>query len=164
MLFTVPRQADMSNFSFQEAIRTDIETLLPLMQAYYQEDRLEVSSEHTRRAREQFFSSQDLNAHDLGRLWILHYRGKPDGYLALTWNYSFEYGGRVAEVDELYVAPQFRNRGLAQAALSFAETTCRALAVKALSLEALPKNESARRFYLRFGFHKVERNFLLKRF
>ena len=159
MLFTVPRQADMPNFSFQEATRTDIETLLPLMQAYYQEDRLEVSSEHTKRALEQFFSSQDQ-----GRIWILQCRGGQAGYLALTWSYSFEYGGRVAEVDELYVAPQFRNRGLAQAALSFAETTCRALEIKALSLEALPKNEGARRLYLRFGFHKVERNFLLKRF
>ena len=157
MLFTVPRQADMPNFSFQEATRTDIETLLPLMQAYYQEDRLEVSSEHTKRALEQFFSSQDQ-----GRIWILQCRGGQAGYLALTWSYSFEYGGRVAEVDELYVAPQFRNRGLAQAALSFAETTCKALKLKALSLEVKPENDSARRLYHRFGFTKSARDFFLK--
>ena len=162
MLFTVPRQADMPNFSFREAIRTDIETLLPLMQACYQEDRLEVSSEYTRRALEQFFDAHDLSTRELGCIWILHYRGEPAGYLALTWSYSFEYGGRVAEVDELYVAPQFRNRGLTQAALSFAETTCRALAVKALSLEVEPENDSARRLYHRFGFTKSARDFFLK--
>ena len=127
------------------------------MQAYYQADHLDISPRHTWGALEQFFSSQDQ-----GRIWMLDYQGEQAGYLALTWSYSFEYGGRVAEVDELYVAPHFRGRGFGQVALSFAETTCRALEMKALSLEALPDNEGARRLYRRFGFNKVMRNFFLK--
>ena len=79
------------------------------MQAHYQADHLEVSLEHTRGALEQFFGSQNQ-----GRIWMLDYQGEQAGYLALTWSCSFEYGGRVAEVDELYVAPHFRGRGFEQ--------------------------------------------------
>lgn len=143
--------------SFIEATRAELPQLLSLMQAYYQDDHLEVARETTRTTLEQFFREPDR-----GRIWFIYEREAPVGHVALVWGFSFEYGGRVAVIDELYVQPGARGQGLGQAALSFVEQTCKDAGVKALSLEIEPANGGARRLYLRFGFQEVGRRFFLK--
>ncbi len=152
------RPPDATDVSFIAATRTDIEQLLLLMQAYYREDQLNIAPERTRGALERFFGSTDY-----GRICFICLGGAHVGYLALLWTYSFEYGGRTAEVDELYVQPNYQGQGVGQRALAFVEALCRDLRVVALSLEVEPENDGARRLYVRSGFRKVERHFLLKR-
>lgn len=148
--------------TFALATRADLDALCDLMGAYYREDGLEVTPESTRGALAHLFRTQETG-YDLGRIWFLRRGDVHIGYLALTWVYSFEYGGRVGAVDELYVQPDSRGRGVGGTALGFAERVCRELGMTGLSLEVEPRNEGARRFYERFGFREVERHFLLKR-
>ena len=35
------------------------------------------------------------------------------GYALLTFTYSNEFGGKIMEIDEIYIKPMFRNRGIA---------------------------------------------------
>ena len=155
---SMSRPPDAADVSFIAATGTDVEQLLLLMQAYYREDQLSMALERTRGALERFFGGTDY-----GRIWFICLGGARVGYLVLLWTYSFEYGGRTAEVDELYVQPAYRGQGVGQRALAFVEALCRDLRVVALSLEVEPENDGARRLYVRSGFREVERHFLLKR-
>lgn len=133
------------------------------MAAYYREDGLEVAPESTWRTLEHFFSTQEAGQ-VVGRVWFVQSGEIRIGYLALTWVYSFEYGGQIGAIDELYLQPASRGRGVGGAALAFAERVCRDMGMKGLSLEVEPGNEGAARLYRRAGFRDVDRTFLFKRF
>jgi GNAT superfamily N-acetyltransferase len=50
----------------------------------------------------------------LARAWIMRLAGRAAGYLVITLGYSIEYEGRDGFIDELYLAPEVRGRGLAR--------------------------------------------------
>ena len=49
---------------------------------------------------------------DLGQAWVFFEEGTPVGYIVLTFGYSFEYHGRDSFIDELYIEPQYRRKGI----------------------------------------------------
>ena len=86
------------------------------------------------------------------------------GYALLISFYSNELRGRVCVIDEVYVAPAFRGRGLGQRLLEvlgtrgfppFADAV-------ALELEVSPKNERARALYARTGFVPIRNTTMRK--
>ena len=74
------------------------------------------------------------------------------GYLVVAFGYSLELRGKDAFVDELYVAPAHRGRGLAKGALREAESRCHEAGIRALHLEVRPDNAQARRLYASAGY------------
>lgn len=88
------------------------------------------------------------------RLLMLVDDGESVGYGNLTFSYSTEAGGMVCWLEEIYLAPQARNRGLGGEYLAWVlkeyEDT-----VKRFRLEVCPANPEARRLYERYGFHKL---------
>ncbi len=89
---------------------------------------------------------------DWGRAWLILLAGEPVGYLVLCLGYSLEFGGRDAYLDELYLLPAVRGRGVARRGLELALGEARRLGVKAVHLEAAPVNEGAMRLYQGLGF------------
>ncbi|SOD03741.1 L-amino acid N-acyltransferase YncA [bacterium JGI 053] len=87
----------------------------------------------------------------LGHVWMMEADGDPAGYVVLTVSFSMEYGGLRGFVDDLFVRPGFRGRGLAAAALAELRRTAEALGVRALLVEVGPDNDTARRVYQRLG-------------
>jgi ribosomal protein S18 acetylase RimI-like enzyme len=84
------------------------------------------------------------------------------GY-ALLWNYwSNEYGGRILNIDELFVIPRFRGRGIAKAYFLHLSKMSRDYA--GLSLEVMPGNHRALEFYTGLGFRSTGRGHLLRLF
>ena len=57
----------------------------------------------------------------LGEAWIFFDEKTPVGYVVLTLGYSFEYHGRDAFIDELYIEPLYRRQGLGRRAVEFVE-------------------------------------------
>jgi len=89
-----------------------------------------------------------------GRAIVLAEDGTVVGYALLVSFWSNEYGGEICAIDELYVAPAHRNRGLGTS-LFDAAANDRALwprAPVALELEVSPDNARARALYERLGF------------
>ena len=72
--------------------------------------------------------------------------------LALTW--SQEGGGLTVWVDELYVLPEFRGRGLGSAC--FRELRALYPAAARFRLELAPDNLRARALYERMGYQNLD--------
>jgi ribosomal protein S18 acetylase RimI-like enzyme len=98
-----------------------------------------------------------------GRLWFVEADRAVVGYVALCFGYSIEFGGRDAFVDEIFVLPACRGRGVGERALALAIEAARGLGVRALHLEVALENHGARRLYARHGFALRERYQLMTR-
>jgi diamine N-acetyltransferase len=99
----------------------------------------------------------------LGRVWLIEVDGSAAGYLVAVWGFSLEWHGRDAFVDELFVDPAHRRRGLGTAALRRAETECLAAGVRALHLEVERSNPRAQALYRREGYRDHDRYLMTKR-
>lgn len=91
-----------------------------------------------------------------GRALICEVNGHPAGYALLISFWSNELGGEVCNIDELFVAPAYRGRGLAAELFTMLASSEQSLwpgKPVALALEVSPANERARALYERLGFH-----------
>jgi GNAT superfamily N-acetyltransferase len=136
----------------------DVGSLLALQRAYYAEDGYPFLEEVASACWRGFLAEPAL-----GRAWVAEADPGLVGYAVLTLGYSLEYRGRDAFVDELYVAPAFRGRGIASRALSLLEAECAERGVMALHLEVERGNEAAHRLYRRWGFADKARVLMTKR-
>ncbi len=98
-----------------------------------------------------------------GAVWLVLADGAPAGYVVLTVGFSMEYGGLDAFVDDLFVRPAHRRRGLGRAALDTLVAECRRRGVQALHLEVARDNQSAKALYEGFGFRGNDRQLLTLR-
>jgi len=98
----------------------------------------------------------------LGRIWVLWKRDTAVGYIVLTLGFSFEFRGRDAFIDELYIEPAYRRRGLGRMAMEFAERRARELGVNAVHLEVDHGNDPALELYRRIGYVDHKRFLMTK--
>jgi ribosomal protein S18 acetylase RimI-like enzyme len=87
-----------------------------------------------------------------GRCWIGYEGEEAIGYVVLTLGFSVEYGGRDGFVDDLYLVPSARGRGLGRRVLAFLLDEARALGIRTLHLEVATENDPAARLYEALGF------------
>lgn len=143
------------------ATATDIDLLLELMAEYYAYDGLHFDPALARGALKQLLADERL-----GRAWLIRDgedgQGRVAGYLFFTFGFSLEFGGRFGLVDELYVRPEYRGRGLGAAALAFAEKTAAAMGFCAVRLEVEHENRRAQKLYQSIGFNAHPRDLMTK--
>ena len=107
--------------------------------------------------------AQVLDTPSLGSLWlVLSHDGEAVGYLFLSHYFSLEFGGRTAFVDEFFIDPAHRGRGLGSRALAEAIAAARSAGITAVQLEAERLNTRAAALYLRHGFVDHDRRLLTK--
>jgi ribosomal protein S18 acetylase RimI-like enzyme len=99
---------------------------------------------------------------DLGQAWTLFDGETPVGYVFLTFGYSFEYHGRDAFIDELYIEPQYRRQGIGRRAMEFVEERARECGVNAIHLEVDDGNDPAAELYRRVGYEDHSRFLMTK--
>ncbi len=97
-----------------------------------------------------------------GRAWLIVEGEIPVGYVVLTVSFSFEYRGRDAFIDELYIAEEHRGRGIGRRAMDFVENVARELGVNAMHLEVSRDNEAALKLYQRTGYVDHDRYLMTK--
>jgi ribosomal protein S18 acetylase RimI-like enzyme len=146
----------MSHIQF-EPVLNNLEPCLNLMLAYYTFDGIEFDPTRARRALEQMIRENH------GRAWIIELEGKAAGYVIVLYGFSLEYGGRVLEIDELFIQTEFRGHGLGWAILEFVEAEAHDFGAILLTLETEADNENAQAFYGKHGFSKLERQLMRKR-
>jgi len=89
-----------------------------------------------------------------GRAVVLELVDRVGGYALLISFWSNELGGEVCQIDELYVAPELRNRGYGTSLFNAIGELWPTRLV-AIALGVTPGNADARRLYERLGFAAV---------
>jgi len=147
------------NRSLETQVRTavveDVPMLVMLMAEFYEEGGYSLSHDAATRA----FTTL-LGEPSRGRIWLLEVGAESVGYIVLTFSFSMEYGGLRGFVDDFFVRPAMRGRGLGAAALEVVRQTCRELGVQALLVETGPQRHPARGVYARAGFKESGRMLL----
>lgn len=94
-----------------------------------------------------------------GGIFLFRIAADVAGYAIVVNFWSNEYGGDIAWIDELYVKPHWRSRGIGARFLKFLEARGD---LRGLQLEVTPDNHCAERFYRRHGFLSVSHRVLFK--
>ena len=87
----------------------------------------------------------------------------PIGYVIVCFGWSVEFGGMDGFIDEIYVRPGVRGRGIASDVLTRLPQALAGAGLKALHLEVDAGNDTARRLYTRAGFRMREGYHLMTR-
>jgi len=142
--------------TFKPAETSDIDTLLILLQEFYQ-------IEHLKFDRNTCDALTNLlNNKSYGGVWLIQHQEETIGYVVLTIGYSLEFHGRDAFIDELYIRSNYRGQGIGTKTLEYMQEVCRSLGIKALHLEVDRVNRKAQEVYHRFGFQDHDRYLLTK--
>lgn len=121
--------------------------LMPLVAAFHTEEGLNLSDE----AREDALRPL-LEGIPHGAAYLIGPPRAPIGYIVVTFGWSIEFGGMDGFVDELYVRPGVRGRGVAGEVLISLPRALAGAGLKALHLEVGAENAGAARLYKRAGF------------
>lgn len=142
---------------FREATLSQEDEVLHMMEDFYRMHDYTFYETDASRNFEEFIQNENL-----GKFWVITQSGKTIGYVILTFGYSFEYGGRDAFVDELYLKKDYRNRGIGTLIFESIEFYARKHDVKTIHLEVEQGNEAANRLYIKSGFKSNDRTLLSK--
>ncbi len=145
------------NLSFSAPQAEEIPLLLSLMQDFYAFDGYPFNPDLTRQNLNRFISDNSL-----GFTRFIYEEDQLAGYLIVCFGFSFEFGGRDAFLDELYLNPDFRGRGIGAQAVEYAAVECGKHEVKALHLEVELKNDRAFNLYKNMGFKEHTRRLMTK--
>lgn len=133
----------------------ELPELLDMLRRFYVEDRITLDEPRVRRGLEQLLADTSL-----GAVLFAEAEGERVGYLVLGWCFSIEQGGRHVLVDELYLEPAARGRGLGAALLAGACEWARGQGAEVARLEVNRHNPRAKALYLRHGFRDDDRDIL----
>ena len=145
--------------TFRPATAADVPAVLRLQSGYYADEGYPYDVKAAERALRQLIGDPSL-----GRFLVADASGEVAGYLAVTFGFSLEFGGRDGFVDELFIASHARGAGFGAQALAVAEEACREAGITALHLEVEHANVRARALYERNGYHEHSRHLMTKRF
>jgi GNAT superfamily N-acetyltransferase len=140
---------------FKELIAADIPSVAVLMQDFYAIDQYPFDTEKSIALFHQFLSDENL-----GKAWLISDGNEPIGYMILTFVFSFEYGGRIGFLDELFLCKKARGKGIGKTALRFVQEEALKLKLKIIYLELEGHNEKAQKLYLAHDFTQHHRNIL----
>lgn len=87
----------------------------------------------------------------------------PIGYIIVSFGWSVEFGGMDGFVDELYIRPAVRSRGIGSEVLMSLPKALAKAGLKALHLEVRAEDDRAHRFYRKLRFQPREGYTLLTR-
>jgi len=97
----------------------------------------------------------------LGRVWLIAADGQNIGYIVMAFDYSLEYRGRGAWVDEFFVRRSHRGLGIGTEALDFFAQQAKELGVSVVHLEVNHGNPAIE-LYRRRGFEDHHRYLMTK--
>jgi ribosomal protein S18 acetylase RimI-like enzyme len=95
-----------------------------------------------------------LSRPEHGTAWVAQAPDSLCGYLIAVYMLSFEHGGLMAEIDELYVCPELRSQGVGSWLVTAAQRDMAAQGLKRLQLQIGVDNARGRAFYERHGFRR----------
>ena len=134
---------------------SDISIITQMMQDFYAIDNYPMDVEVAKTLFQEFISNEHL-----GKSWLIYSENEIVGYIILTFIFSFEYGGKIAFVDELFIKEIARGKGFGKEVIRFIQQEVPKLSLKLLYLEVEPHNENAQKLYLAHDFELHNRKLM----
>lgn len=141
--------------TLRPATAQDLDALLEMVRAYYAFDEI-AFDDATQRAALAGLLADPLRGEPL----LIERADHVVGYAVMTLDYSIEFGGLEAFIDELFVTAQARGEGVGAQAVALIKGWCRARGLRSLNIVVEHDNEAALRFYRRHGWGTPHRHFL----
>ncbi|MFS4582838.1 GNAT family N-acetyltransferase [Phaeobacter sp. C3_T13_0] len=134
----------------------DLDRVLDLVAAFHAEMEIKSDDALRRAAIEPL-----LEGLPYGAVYLIGPTRAPVGYIVVTFSWSVEFGGMDGFVDELFIRPPVRGRGIASEVLLQLPKTLGEAGIKALHLEVDREDEHAQRIYQRARFQSRDRYMLM---
>ena len=141
--------------TFSNLKNHQIETITTMMEDFYAIDNYPIDLETTKKLFQEFISDENL-----GKCWLIFMDDEIVGYFILTFIFSFEYKGRIAFLDELFIKEKHQGKGIGKEVLAFIKVQIPKLSLKLLYLEVEHHNENAQKLYIANGFENHNRKLL----
>jgi len=141
--------------TYKKIEKHDIEILVAMMRDFYAIDGYQMNDQEARDLFMEFITNENL-----GRAWLIIADESIVGYVILTFVFSFEYKGKIAFLDELYIAERARGKGIGKETIQFIKAQVQILSLKMVYLEVENHNVIAQQLYLSNGFDLHNRKFL----
>jgi GNAT superfamily N-acetyltransferase len=120
--------------------------MLPLIRAYCEFYETEPNDEGIRRMFETLMTDPSQ-----GAIFIARSDGRTVGFATLDWKWSSLKGARIGYLEDLFVDPETRGRGIADALIEVCADRCRELGMPAMEWLTAPDNHRAQKVYNRTG-------------
>ena len=133
----------MSIAAFRPIELQDIPAVIEMMEEFYAIDNYPIDPIVSRDLMLEFLENDTL-----GKGWLIMADGEVMGYVILTFVFSFEYKGRIAFLDELFISPNARGKGLGKQTLDFIHEQAKLHSVRIIYLEIESHNSIAQKLYL----------------
>ena len=133
--------------TFKPIRLSDIYRTVIMMQDFYAIDNYPIDTAVSKSLLTEFIENENL-----GKGWLILEKDIPVGYVILTFVFSFEYKGRIAFLDELYISPKARGKGIGKQAVDFIHEQALDLAINIIYLEVEGHNAIAQKLYLSKDF------------
>lgn len=134
----------------------DLEKLMPLVTGFHRE--MDTGTEETALERALI---PLLEGSPYGAVYLMGPARAPMGYIVLTFSWSVELGGMDGFIDEIYLRPAVRGRGIALEALQSLRKTLQSAGLMALHLEVDRENAASQRLYQKARFELRDRYSLM---
>ena len=141
--------------TFKPLEKVDIPTITQMMQDFYAIDNYPMAVEESKKLFQEFITNENL-----GKSWLIFSENEIVGYIILTFIFSFEYGGKIAFIDELFIKETARGKGFGKEAIQFIQEEVPKLSLKLLYLEVETHNENAQKLYLAHDFELHNRKLM----
>ena len=124
----------------------EVDELLPLMRAYCEFYESSPSDEGLRTMLATLIAEPAQ-----GDVFIASDGGRAVGVATLDWKWSSLKGARIGYLEDLFVDPEARGKGIADALIEICAERCRELGMPAMQWATAPDNKRAQQVYDRTG-------------
>ncbi len=138
--------------TFQPLEKSQFDSIIEMMQDFYAIDNYPIDIEVSKKLFEEFVLDEKL-----GKAFLIYQSDEVGiyeivGYVILTFFFSFEYKGRTAFLDELYIKENFRGKGIGKQTIDFIKKQASNQNIKLIYLEVENHNQNAQKLYLANDF------------
>lgn len=142
--------------TFELLTKENIPTIVNLMVDFYAIDGYPINKENTTNLFSEF-----VNKPESGKCFVIKYNNEICGYTILIQFFSFEMGGYVLLLDELYIDNNFQGKGIGKKAMKFIKQFAQENNYKKIVLEVEPHNQRAIQLYQKENFRKHKRDLMI---
>ncbi len=138
--------------TFQPLEKSQFDSIIEMMQDFYAIDNYPIDIEVSKKLFEEFVLDEKL-----GKAFLIYQSDEVGiyeivGYVILAFFFSFEYKGRTAFLDELYIKENFRGKGIGKQTIDFIKKQASNQNIKLIYLEVENHNQNAQKLYLANDF------------